>query len=170
MRVLVAYGSKSGGTEGLARSIGEGLAAAGHEVVVRPAGDIDGLGGWDAVVVGGALYGWRWYRPARRFVRRNHEELAHRPVWFFSSGPLDDSASKGTIPPTGSVRRLMRKAHARSHVTFGGRLDAATATGLARVMARQGAGDWRNLDAARAWGGKVAAELSALSHGAGAPA
>src|SRR5688572_15152491 len=71
MRVLVAYGSKSGGTEGLARSIGEGLAAAGHEVAVRPAGDIDGLGGWDAVVVGGAIYGWRWYRPARRFVRRN---------------------------------------------------------------------------------------------------
>ncbi len=43
----------------------------------------------------------------------------HLPlVWFFSSGPLDDSAERQEIPPMESVRKLMARVGARGHCTF----------------------------------------------------
>jgi hypothetical protein len=62
--------------------------------------------------------------PARGAVRsRVGERVAapsfHLPlVWFFSSGPLDDSAERQEIPPMESVRKLMARVGARGHCTF----------------------------------------------------
>lgn len=154
MRVLVTYGTKHGGTGGLARVVGEGLVQAGHAVDVLPATKVDSLDRWDAVVVGGALYAWFWHRDARRFVRRHVDELRQRPVWFFSSGPLDDSASRQELPPTGSVARLARLVGARAHKTFGGRL-APEVKSAVKVR-----GDFRDFDATRDWGSRVGGELS----------
>ena len=117
MRVLVAYGTKRGGTEGLARAVGQGLVDAGHRVDVLPAQRIESLDRWEAVVVGGALYAWFWQRDARRFVKRHVEELQQLPVFFFSSGPLDFSARDSELPPPGSVApntSVMRRAPGRS--------------------------------------------------------
>jgi flavodoxin len=93
MRVLVTFGSKRGGTEGLAQWLAASLSATGHDVDVRPAYEPDGLELYDAVIVGGALYANRWHKSARRFVQRHADELSRMPVWFFSSGPLDDRAA-----------------------------------------------------------------------------
>ena len=157
MRVLVVYGTKRGGTEGLAAAVGQGLVDAGHTVDVLPAGKpLDSLVRWEAVVVGGAVYVWFWQRDARRFVKRHLEELQQLPVWFFSSGPLDDSASKSELPPPASVAHLARLAGAQAHKTFGGRLlpDAKTA-----LPTR---GDWRDLEATRAWGRAVGDQLATM--------
>lgn len=163
MRVLVAFGSKRRGTEELARAVGESLTAAGHEVTVRCAHPLDGLEPWDAVVLGGGLYAGRWQRNARRFVERHQDELRLMPVWLFSSGPLDDSASKTDIPPTRQVEGFMKRTGARGHVTFGGRLAPDARGFIAGAMARKGhAGDWRNMEAAKVWGRGVAAELASL--------
>jgi len=75
MRILVAYGTKRVGNEGLARAVATGLAAAGHAVDVIAAAKVDALDRWDAVVVGGAPYAWFWERAARRFVKHNVEDL-----------------------------------------------------------------------------------------------
>lgn len=75
MRILVAYGTKRDGNEGLARAVATGLVAAGHAVDVIAAAKVDALDRWDAVVVGGAPYAWFWERAARRFVKRNVEDL-----------------------------------------------------------------------------------------------
>jgi menaquinone-dependent protoporphyrinogen oxidase len=144
MRVLVTYGSRHGGTGGLARSVADGLVASGHSVDVLPAAKVDALDHWDAVVIGGALYGWRWHRDARRFVRRHVEELQQRPVWCFSSGPLNHSTRHGAVPPTSAVQRLLTLVGARSHRTFGGRLLPGIKSPL------QARGDYRDLDTARA--------------------
>lgn len=157
MRVLVVYGSKRGGTEGLARVVAEGLTAAGHTVEVLPAGkQFDSLERWDAVVVGGALYMFFWHRDARRFVRRHLEELQQMPVWFFSSGPLDDSARGHEVPPTAPVARLAKLSGAQGHITFGGRLLPDAKTALASR------GDFRDLPTARAWGQDVGEQLDAM--------
>lgn len=124
MRVLMAYGTKRGGTEGLARAVGQGLEDAGHVVDVLPAQRIESLDRWEAVVVGGALYAWFWQRDARRFVKRHVEELQQLPVFFFSSGPLDFSARDSELPPPGSVARLAKLVGAQRNKTFGGRLRA----------------------------------------------
>ena len=65
MRVLIAYGSKRGGTAGLAEMIGDELEAAGLDTVVKPARDAGNLDGFDSVVIAGALYAKRWHQALR---------------------------------------------------------------------------------------------------------
>lgn len=160
MRVLVAFGSTRGGTEELAEMVAEGLREEGLDVDVLPAAHTGHrLDTYDAVVVGGALYANRWHKDARRFVKRHAGELRRRPTFFFSSGPLDDSANAGEIPPVKGIRTLIELVGARGHVTFGGRL-APDARGVgARRIARTHAGDWRDRRQVRRWAASVAAQL-----------
>ncbi len=158
-RVLVVYGSKMGGTAGIAERIGGTLAAQGIEAQVVAAADAPPPQGFDCVVVGGALYATRWQRTVRRYVTRHAAALRAQPTWFFSSGPLDDSADGGFIGPTQQVARLMRRAGCTRHRTFGGRLPE-DATGFpAAAMARDNAGDWRNWDDIESWAGEIVASL-----------
>jgi len=160
VRVLVAYGTKMGGTAGLAEMIAESLRRRGIEVEVRAAGPTVDPTPFDAVIVGGALYALRWHKHARRFVKRNASALLSKPVWLFSSGPLDDSAQESEIPPTKQVEGLMRLVDALGHVTFGGRLPA-DATGFpAKAMAKENAGDWRDPEHVDAWVSHVSEHLT----------
>jgi menaquinone-dependent protoporphyrinogen oxidase len=162
MNVLVAYGSKRQGTAGIADVLAAELRRRGLDVELAGANDVESLEAYDAVVVGGALYAGRWHRDARRFVKHFTKQLRGRPVFFFSSGPLDDSATEGEIPPTRQVRRLMERVGAREHNTFGGRL-APNAEGFAAAaMAKEHAGDWRDEDDERRWADRVAEALAKL--------
>jgi menaquinone-dependent protoporphyrinogen oxidase len=164
-RVLVVYGSKSGGTAGLAKMVGCALRAQGCDVVAaqsalwtRQLRDIE------AVVVGGALYRDRWHWHARQFVWRHRAELRNRDVWFFSSGPLDDSARDGSIPPSGQVLRLMELVSARGHMTFGG-CRMAEVSGTSHFgLNRPDDCDWRDPVHVTGWARAIAREL-----GSGAP-
>jgi menaquinone-dependent protoporphyrinogen oxidase len=163
MRVLVVYGSKRHGTEGIARVVAETLREAGLATDLMSGADAGDVRGYDAVVVGGALYAGCWHRHARRFVKRHADDLRQRAVWLFSSGPLDGSAADGHIPPTPQVRRLMDRVGARGHVTFGGRL-APDAHGFpASAMAKTHAGDWRDLHQIRNWAQGIAEGMPAVA-------
>jgi menaquinone-dependent protoporphyrinogen oxidase len=159
MLVLVTYGSKRGGTEGLATMVADALRQEGLAVEVTPARLVRRLERYDAVVVGGALYAFRWHRDARRFVKRHAGELRGLPTYLFSSGPLDDSATTKDIPPVKGVQALMDSIGAHGHVTFGGRL-APDAKGFpASAMAKKNAGDWRDVDQVRAWVRGITADI-----------
>lgn len=164
MRVLVTWGSKRGGTEGIGRLVADALAERGFEVTAAPAGEVKRASDFDAAIVGGALYANRWPAEARRFVRRNVEELREMPVWFFSSGPLDDSAERAEIPAPKEVSVLAERVGAHGYVTFGGYL-APDAKGMASAMAKEHAGDWRNPERIRAWAAELAAELPSATPG-----
>jgi menaquinone-dependent protoporphyrinogen oxidase len=56
MRVLVTWSSKHGGTEGIGRMLAEALGAHGLDVVAAPVAEVGEVDGFDAVIVGGALY------------------------------------------------------------------------------------------------------------------
>jgi len=159
MSVLVTYGSKLGGTEELASWVADGLRQEGFEVHLMAPLDVKDLTDYDTVVVGGALYALRWHRAARRFVKHHAASLRQRRVYFFSSGPLDDSASKAEIPPVKGVRALMDRVGAAGHATFGGRL-APDARGFpASAMAKKNAGDWRDAERVRTWVRSIAEDL-----------
>lgn len=159
-RILVAYGSKRGGTEDIAKEIAKTLREHGKTVDCMRAGDVRDLAPYSAVIVGGALYMMRWHREARRFIRRHEAELRKRPVWMFSSGPLDLSAAEKQLPPVPGVATLMARIGARGHVTFGGRL-APDATGWpASAMAKKHAGDWRDWGIVREWADAVSDSLA----------
>lgn len=144
MRALIAYGSKMGGTQGLAEMVARALERHVYTVDVRPAADVRSTAGYDLVVIGGALYAGRWHSDAVRFVRRYRRSLRSTEVWFFSSGPLDDTATRREIPPVGQVRRLMAKVGSRQHATFGGGLTPDASGFMARAMAKKLSGDWRD--------------------------
>ena len=159
MHVLITFGSSRGGTQGLAEMAADGLREEGFSVDVLPPREVKRLDGYDAVIVGGALYASRWHKAARRFVKRHAAELRQRPVYFFSSGPLDDSATGGSIPPVKGVKALMERIGARGHVTFGGRLSPDAKGFPASAMAKKRAGDWRDPGQVRDWTRTVASEL-----------
>ncbi|MFZ0493694.1 MAG: flavodoxin domain-containing protein [Acidimicrobiia bacterium] len=159
MRILVAYASKTGGTKGLAEMLGGDLREMGHDVDVVPAVDVRDVGFYQAVIVGGALYIFRWHRDARRFVKRFRVALRERPVWLFSSGPLDDSARTKDIPPVRFVRKAVTMVGAKGHATFGGRLTEA-ARGNNKALA---VGDWSDPEHVREWAESIAKELAEAS-------
>jgi len=160
MRVLVAYGSKRGGTAGLAQMIGDALIEDGLTVEVSPARKAGAPTGYDAVIVAGGLYANRWHRDARRYVRRNANVLRGRPVWLIASGPLDDAARTGELPPVRHVANLMARVGARGQVTFGGRLEPDAKGFPATAMAKKSAGDWRDPEQVREFAATVAGALS----------
>jgi menaquinone-dependent protoporphyrinogen oxidase len=162
IRVLVAYASERGGTAEIAEWVGTALREAGVEADVRPAGEVETLDGYDAAVVGGALYVGRWHREARRFVRHHADGLADRPVWLFSSGPLDRSAEERTVDPVSGVAKFARRVHARGHATFGGRLAPDAKGFMAAKVARTAAGDFRDRDRVAEWAAGIARELRSV--------
>jgi menaquinone-dependent protoporphyrinogen oxidase len=165
MRVLVTWGSKRGGTEGIGRILAESLRQHGVEVVAVSAGQVGSLDTFDAAIVGGALYANRWPWSVRHFVMHHLRRLRAIPVWFFSSGPLDASADGQDIAPTSQVAVLAERVGAKGHVTFGGRLQADAKGFPAGAMAKTKSGDWRNPDRIRAWAGEIAAVLPTAAPG-----
>ncbi|WP_405810866.1 flavodoxin domain-containing protein [Streptomyces sp. NBC_00210] len=160
-RVLVAYGTKNGSTAEIADVIADALKEAGLRSETRPAAAARDVTEYDAVVLGGALYAGRWHRDAVRFARRHEHSLAERPVWLFSSGPLDASAGERDIPPVPSAARAATLLDAREHVTFGGRLEEGARGFIARMIVKQGrGGDFRDMERIRAWARGIAKEIS----------
>jgi menaquinone-dependent protoporphyrinogen oxidase len=165
MRVLVTWGSKLGGTEGIARTIAEQLENQGVEVAAVPAKRLRSVSGFDAAIIGGALYASRWHKAALRLVSRNIAALRRMPVWLFSSGPLDNSADRAEIPPVRDVAVAMERIGALGHATFGGRLPADAKGFPASAMAKTHSGDWRNPERARAWAEEIAEALPTAQPG-----
>jgi menaquinone-dependent protoporphyrinogen oxidase len=159
MEVLVAYGSKRGGTAGVAEMIGEELRSGGVRADVMAAREVRGVDHFDAVVVAGALYASRWHRDTRRFAKRFAPALRQRAVWFVSSGPLDDSATTKEIPPVKQVASAMAATGARGHLTIGGRLEPDAKGFPASAMAKESAGDWRDRGQVHRWVTSIVGDL-----------
>ena len=88
MKVLVAYATRHGATQGIAERIADTIRVAGLEVDVRPMAAVETVAGYDAFVIGSAAYMFHWLKEAVEFVRHNQAVLAGKPTWLFSSGPL----------------------------------------------------------------------------------
>ena len=93
MRVLVTAATKYGATAEIAQAIGDALRDRGLEPTVLPPGQVEGIDGYDAVVLGSAVYAGHWLKPAQELVDRWAGALTGRPVWLFSSGPVGDPPS-----------------------------------------------------------------------------
>jgi menaquinone-dependent protoporphyrinogen oxidase len=160
---LVAYSSKRGSTKEIAEWIGTDLREGGFDVDVQPANSVGDIAPYNVVILGGALYAGRWHRDARRFARRHARKLRDRPVWLFSSGPLDESADEHDIPPVKGVARVAELLDARGHVTFGGRLRPDVRGFPASTLAKTKAGDYRDPERVHAWTIDIMSQLRATA-------
>ena len=162
MRVLVAVASRHGGTHEIGSIIADVLRQAGHAVDEVDPADVGLIDPYGAVVLGSAIYNGRWLAEARELAQRAATSLSHRPVWFFSSGLAGVLPSAVNSPI--EERDLTERLAARGHRKFAGRLDRGVLSFAERTIiaaARGRDGDYRDLDAVRAWAGAIAAELSA---------
>jgi menaquinone-dependent protoporphyrinogen oxidase len=161
-RVLVAYATKLGSNGEIAEVIADALRAAGHHATAQPVREVMSLDDWDAVVLGSALYAAHWQRDARRFTTRFREALAARPLWLFSSGPLDPRLAKADLPITAHGAEVTAGLGAIAHHTFGGRL-LADAPVDPQVLATHPIGDFRSWDAIRAYAVEIGDALAEMS-------
>jgi menaquinone-dependent protoporphyrinogen oxidase len=184
-KVLVVYGSRHGGTRGIAQKIGEVLRTEGLEADVVAADQAADISAADAFVVGSGVYMGSWLKEPIDFIKRNEATLAARPLWLFSSGPLPGSSAKKSAddpledalgpaegPGSGSRKRMAElgaATQARDHRVFLGAFDPhdpprAMSERLVRMMpASKGllpAGDFRDWDAIEAWAREIAASLA----------
>jgi menaquinone-dependent protoporphyrinogen oxidase len=161
-RVLVSYGSRNGATAELAGWIADELREQHCVVRIHAAPTVADITSYEAVILGGPVYFGRWHRACRDFVRRHRAVLVDRPVWLFSSGPLEPVSDANEPPPTAYVRAVIRGLPARGHRTFGGSLDAESG-GLARCWLATGQlpGDYRDETRVRTWAADIASELDA---------
>jgi menaquinone-dependent protoporphyrinogen oxidase len=161
MRVLVTVASRHGASTEIAGAIGDVLMRRGLEVSVLAPDTVHSVEGYDAVIVGSGIYAGRWLDPAKRFVERNRELFAHRPVWLFSSGPIGDPAKPLDDPVDAAA--MIEATHARGHRVFAGRLDKADLSFPEKLIVkavRAPEGDYRDWDEVRAWSEKIARELT----------
>jgi len=158
-RVLVAYGSKRGGTAGIASKIAETLGERGFDVTLQPAGKVKVKKGYDAAVVGSALYAGRWRGEAVSLLKRLRR-ASGIPVWLFHSGPLGDGRADEPQPVPGKVASLADQLGAPDVVTFPGRLPMDAKGFIAKAMVRNGkGGDWRDFEQIEAWASMIADTL-----------
>lgn len=166
MKVLIAYGSRLGATEGIAERIGEVLRADGLTVSVQPAASAGPIADYDAAIVGGGIYAGHWHTSVKDFIDDNASVLSHMPAWLFSSGPVGERATHSVPIEAVEVGGMAARIHARGHTVFLGaldraRVDASDLNGIERLVTRNfiPQGDWRDWNAIEAWAHAVAREL-----------
>lgn len=164
-KALVAYASKRGSTAEIAEVIAGVIRESRHEVDCVEAGAVTGLDGYDAVVLGSAVYMRRWRGDARHFLRKHRRALAQLPLWVFSSGPTGDPSrdNPAWTEPAHTIKQA-EEIGARDHVVFGGSMPAEPHGRIERSMVENTPPEWRDRrdwDAIRAWATGIAAELPA---------
>jgi menaquinone-dependent protoporphyrinogen oxidase len=86
MRILIAYATAHGSTQGIAERIAAGMEGRGFDVDCVPVDEVRNPDEYDAFVVGSAIHAQAWLPEAVRFITTHEATLAARPSWLFSVG------------------------------------------------------------------------------------
>jgi len=167
MKILVTVASRHGATreiaENIATAAGTALTDAGvwSQIEVRDASLVTSVDGFDAVVLGSAVYMGHWLEPAVKFAETFAEHLRRMPVWVYSSGPVGERDHPADEP--GHAADVVMRLGARGHRLFGGKIDRHTLHLPERAMVaalRVKDGDYRDWPSIRAWGREIGATLA----------
>jgi len=82
-KILITYATRTGSTEGVAKTIGETLSLMGETVDVIPMQDVKDLSAYKAVIAGSAIQAANWLPEAMDFVKDNREVLTQKPFAAF---------------------------------------------------------------------------------------
>jgi len=168
MTVLVAYASKRGSTREIAETVAATLRREGLGVCLERAEDVQCLDGYDAVILGSAVYMKRWRGDARHFLKKHRKALRQKPFWVFSSGPVGDPANDN--PEWAEPPKIVEKVEelgGREHLVFGGCLPSEPTGFMVKAMVEgtprefRDRRDWAQI---RDWVHQIAASLVAVPH------
>ena len=166
LRLLVSAASMHGATTEIAEAIGQALSEQGFAVTVLPPEQVRSVDGYDAVIIGSAVYAGHWLDPAKDLVSRCRAALADRPVWLFSSGPVGKPSGRlaramGADPA--DLPSMRAAAGAREHRMFAGKLDRTVLSRPQRaalLVFRGLDGDFRDWSDIRQWADGIARQLA----------
>ncbi len=172
--VLVAYATRYGSTQEVAETITATLREKGLKIELRAMKDVKTLDGYDAIVLGAALYIGKWHPDAHQFLKQRQETLTRRPVAIFALGPigtdetemqgsreqLDKDLAQYTWLKPAALEMFIGK-YDPAKLNFGHRLLAVLPASPLHGMTLT---DHRNWDAIRVWAGKLPATLRQPSH------
>jgi menaquinone-dependent protoporphyrinogen oxidase len=162
MKVLVSAASRHGASFEIAEAISAALVGAGFQTAVLPPDAVTSLEGYDAVVLGSSVYVGHWMDSAVNLVERFAGEIATRPVWLFSSGPVGHEPKPDDVPV--DVAELVKATGAREHRVFAGHVDRSLLGLGEKVLltaVRAPEGDFRSWDDIRAWAAEIVTALKA---------
>ncbi len=159
-RFLVAYASASGSTAEVAEAIGGVLRQMDVTVEVHNAKDVIDLRAYDAVVLGSSIRGGRWLPEAIQFIEQFRQQLATRPVAYFTTcltlAKDNEESRRIVLSYLDPVLRLAPEIQPVGLGMFAGSLDQQHTMVMQNDVYPQG--DYRNWDRIRKW----AAEISPL--------
>lgn len=157
---LVAYATKNGSTREVAETIAQTLVEQGFAVETLPAEQVEGLEGYDAVVVGGSIYMGRWHREALALLEREQAALAELPLAVFALG-----SKTAEEPDLADCRAQLEQnlaklpgVHPCAIAAFGGVIDPAK---LHFPLNHLPASDARDWDVIRTWARALQAPFAA---------
>lgn len=166
--VLIAVASRHGSTAEIGAAIGaalrKDLQPPGWRVEVEDCDTIDTIAGYDAVILGSAIYLGGWLKPAKRLLE-NAPSAPALGMWLFSSGPVaaDSPASESVDTNEDVATRL----HIKDNIVFAGSLDVGKLGHFERAVTtamRIAGGDFRDWAAINSWASGIARELSDAAH------
>lgn len=157
MKVLVVVASKHGSTLEIGEKIVDILKGAGFECdYCTDPNTVQTLEGYDAVVVGSAVYITQWMESARSFISRFSSQLRQLPTWTFSVGMA--GASKGKNSDNNRVGHAVLNINSISHGNFHGKLNMMELSLRERSIAKLGGaieGDYRDWNKISAWADSI---------------
>lgn len=161
MNILITSSSRHGATESVAQVIDERLREAGFTVELAKPEDVTTLEGYDAVIIGSAVYMTNWTPETVDFTKRFRDELKNCRVWAFSVGL--SGVNKGQLNDPSRIGPVLLSINPVEHKSFGGRYNPSELTLRERSIARLGGaseGDYRDFEEVAAWADAIAAALT----------
>ncbi|AYD89624.1 flavodoxin [Actinomyces sp. 2119] len=160
MRLLLTSSSRHGSTDEVAAVIAERLQGAGIDVDTCKPEEVESVDGYDAFVLGSAVYMTQWTPEAVEFTRRFSDVLSASPVWAFSVGL--SGLPQGKVSDPKRIGPVLLAIEPEDHMVFPGRFDPGRLSLRERSIARLGGaseGDFRDWDQVRQWADAIAASL-----------
>ncbi|EHY87242.1 flavodoxin domain-containing protein [Saccharomonospora azurea] len=161
-KVLVAYATAAGSTEGVASFVADRLRRRGGRVDVIPVDDVPSVEPYDTVVLGSAVHNRAFLPQATTFAHEHRNTLRTKSVWLFSvgigpslRGPL--GRKLGRVVPK-HIAAIRDGVEARDYHAFAGVVPREGSPLMARVLLRLFGGrygDLRDWDAIESWAGRI---------------
>ena len=160
--VLISAASKHGATAEIASHIGELLGNRDLDVTVASPEQVGSVEGYDAVVLGSAVYAGTWQKEAKELAERVAAREPSPLVWLFSSGPVGDPPKPDEDPQ--DAAGVVEATSPREHRVFAGKIDKERLSfGERMIMTalRAPEGDFRDWEEISSWAVDIADILEA---------
>lgn len=165
-KILIAFGSKHGGTAEICERIAQHIQEKGVSVDVAPANQMADVDAYDTIVLGSSVYIGKWHKAVVKFVKTYEQTLMSKNVWFFCSGPTGKGDPEALLkgwkyPP--KLKPMIENIQPKEIKVFHGVMDEQKLSGLERWMIKKvkaPTGDFRDWNAIAAWANKIVQDVS----------